>query len=67
MNQFDRRIFLIKALIEENPEYRNLGIPSDPEAQKKLLRSLFNVRMPGLKDPAFLKVQDEYLADRAAR
>ena len=66
MNQFDRRIFLIKALIEENPEYRNLGIPSDPEAQKKLLRSLFNVRMPGLKDPAFLKVQDEYLSEIAA-
>lgn len=66
MNQFDRRIFLIKALIEENPEYRNLGIPSNPETQKKLLRSLFNVRMPGLKDPAFLKVQDEYLSELAA-
>ncbi len=66
MNQFERRLFLTKALLEENPEYRDLDIPSDPESQKRLLRSLFNVRMPSLKDPAFLKVQDEYLSELAA-
>ena len=38
-----------------------MQIPSGSEAQRRLLRSLMNVRMPGAIDADFLKIQDEYL------
>ena len=62
MNQLERRLYLTRSLLEENPTYRSIDVPEDPDAQKRLLRSLFNVRMPGLKDPGFMKAQDEYLS-----
>ena len=33
------------------------------QAEKRLLRSLFNVRMPGKIGEDFLKLQDEYLQE----
>ncbi len=39
-----------------------MQIPSGSEAQRRLLRFLMNVRMPGAIDADFLKIQDEYLA-----
>ncbi len=66
MDQIEKRLFLIRALLKENPEYGNLEIPPEGASQKRLLRSLFNVRMPALKDPDFLKVQDDYLSEIAA-
>lgn len=33
----------------------------DESAQKRLLRALFNVRPPRAADPAFLRIQDDYL------
>ena len=38
-----------------------LRIPSDTDGQRKLLRSLMNVRMPGDLDREFLRIQDKYL------
>ena len=38
-----------------------MGIPSDQIGQRRLLRSLFNLRMPGVIGEDFLKLQDEYL------
>lgn len=61
MNQDERRQFLIQKLLNERPEYRNIVIPADQEEQKRLLRSLFNIRMPGPAGPELMKVQDEYL------
>lgn len=61
MNQTERRLFLISELLAEQPAYRNINVPDDAEGQKRLLRSLFNVRMPGKISGEFLKVQDEYL------
>ena len=63
MTQDERRIFLIKYLLDESAEYKTYGIPSDIEEQKKLLRGLMNVRMPGDISDDFLTVQDEYLKE----
>ena len=66
MDQAERRIYLIKRLLDERPEYRGAPIPSDAREQKRLLRGLFNLRMPVPADEDFLKAQDEYLAACAA-
>lgn len=63
MNQRERRIFLIQTLIDESSEYHGLRIPADTSGQKKLLRSLMNVRRPAPIGEDFLKVQDEYLQE----
>ncbi len=65
MDQLERRLYLIRELLRENPGYGDIAMPQDPQAQKRLLRSLFNVRMPGLKDPGFLRIQDDYLSQLA--
>ena len=62
MNQSERRIYLIKRLLEERSDCSGVQIPSGGEVQWRLLRSLMNVRMPGAIDADFLKIQDEYLA-----
>lgn len=61
MSQKERRLYLIKALMKENPDYNTIGIPEDKSEQKILLRSLFNVRPPIEASSKFLKVQDKYL------
>ncbi len=67
MTQNERRIYLIKELLSENSEYRNIEIPKSESEQKLLLRALFNVRAPGIKDSEFMSVQDEYLKEAAKR
>lgn len=67
MNQTEKRIFLIKALLRERPEYADVQIPADASGQKRLLRSLFNIRMPESVSEEFLQVQDEYLQEETAR
>lgn len=61
MTQTERRLFLIKELLYEQPQYRGMEIPVNTQEQKNLLRSLFNIRMPKPVSEEFLKVQDEYL------
>lgn len=61
MNQNERRQFLIRELIEESDEYKNMQIPSGSVEQKQLLRGMMNIRRPKKIMPAFLAVQDEYL------
>ena len=63
MNRDEKRLYLIRTLLEEQPAYRKIMIPADPANQKRLLRSLFNVRMPGEISEEFLRVQDEYLRE----
>lgn len=63
MNQSERRLFLINKLIYENKDYSDVRIPSDEDGQKKLLRSLMNVREAAPLERDVLKVQDEYLAE----
>lgn len=61
MEQTERRDYLLRYLLDEQPQYRRMEIPSDEGAQKQLLRGLFNVRMPGRIGDEFLRIQDEYL------
>lgn len=63
MTQDDRRQYLIAELLKEQPEYSNILIPNDTTEQKKLLRALFNVRLPLPISDDFLRVQDEYLQE----
>lgn len=65
MNQTEKRLFLIRALLDER--YREMEIPADDAAQRRLLRSLFNVRLPAGIGEDFLKVQDEYLQEETRR
>ncbi|MCM1046620.1 MAG: protein-ADP-ribose hydrolase [Candidatus Gastranaerophilales bacterium] len=67
MTQAERRIFLIKELLHEQPKYRDMDIPTHAQEQKNLLRSLFNVRMPRPVSEEFLKVQDAYLQTETAQ
>ena len=67
MTQTERRRYLIQALLEERPEYADIQIPPDVPEQKRLLRSLFNVRMPRPISEDFLKVQDAYLQEEIRR
>lgn len=63
MNQSERRQLLIRALLNERPEYRSIKIPEGGEAQRQLLRSLMNVRAAAPVSEEFRQVQDEYLQE----
>ena len=63
MKQEERRLYLIRELLHELPRYRNIEIAKDHAEQKKLLRSLMNIRMAAPISEAFLQIQDEYLQE----
>lgn len=67
MTQNERRLWLIRALIRERPEYARMEIPGDHAEQKRLLRALFNIRMPRPVGEEFLSVQDAYLQEETRR
>ena len=49
--------------MKEKPEYKNIKIPTNETEQKKLLRYLFNIRMPLPVINYFITIQDEYLCE----
>lgn len=59
MTQNERRIYLLKQLMQEREE--SIILPSSPNEQEALLRALMNVREPKPIDEAFLVIQDAYL------
>lgn len=63
MNQNERRIFLIRELLKERPDAGDIEIPEDEDERRRLLRSLFNIRMPMPAGEELLKVQDAYLRE----
>lgn len=65
MTQTERRTYLIEYLLSESGE--RIGIPTDEYNQKRLLRSLFNIRMPKDTSAEFLKIQDAYLQEENRR
>ena len=67
MTQQERRIYLIGELLKEQPQYRDIEIPKNEQEQKRLLRSLMNVRPPYPIGEDFLTVQDAYLQEETAR
>lgn len=66
MNQSEKRLFLIQALLNERPSCQKQMIPADSERQKILLRGLMNVRRPARIGTEFLQVQDAYLQGETA-
>jgi O-acetyl-ADP-ribose deacetylase (regulator of RNase III) len=66
MNQSERRLFLIQSLLNEREDGARKPIPQDAEMQKRVLRTLMNVRRPKPIGEDFLRVQDEYLHEELA-
>ena len=66
MNQQERCLWLIRALLDEMPEYRDTPIPALPDRRWRLLRSLMNVRPPMPATDEFLAVQDAFLRQMTA-
>ena len=66
MTQTERRHYLISELLKERPEYRTY-LTNDEAGQKRLLRSLFNMRMPLPVSDEFMAVQDEYLREETRK
>lgn len=66
MTQEQRADYLIRCLLKERKEYRNIVPPCALEEKQRLLRSLMNVRPPVPIGKDFLDVQDAYLKQRLA-
>lgn len=65
MNQTERRIMLIHALLRE--QSLRADVPEGAPAQRRLLRALMNVRPAQKAGADFLRVQDEYLQEETRR
>lgn len=63
MNQTERRLFLIQKLLSEQSRYHDIEIPEEKLEQKRLLRSLLNIRMPEPVSDEFLAIQNAYLQE----
>ena len=61
MNQNERRAYLIEHLLQEASYDQSMKIPESVAEQRRLLRSLMNIRMPGKISEKFLREQDTYL------
>ena len=66
MNQNERRRWLIRALLEEMPQYQYPVFPYTADRQWRLLRSLMNVRPPMPVSGEFLQIQDAFLKEMTA-
>lgn len=66
VTQEQRADFLIRWLLNERKEYKDIAIPVNLTEKRQLLRSLMNVRPPVPADNEFLTVQDAYLQERLA-
>ena len=64
MNRTQQIQYLIHVLLNEMPSYQEqaMAFPQDELSQRRLLRSLMNVRPPMPLDPSFLAVQDDLLS-----
>ena len=67
MTQTKRREYMIRYLLDEELKYKDTEMPDDIQAQKRLLRSLMNVRSPKPISEEFLLIQDEYLQAELAQ
>ena len=63
MNQSERRQILIRSLLNERAEYHKIAIPHSGDEQKKLLRSLMNIRVAAPVSEEFQRIQDDYLQE----
>ena len=63
--QRERLDYLAKEFAKESEDYKDIAIPEDTEGKQRVLRSLMNIRLPKAINDEVLKVQDEYLRERA--
>ena len=66
MTHEEKRLYLIKTLLSEQPRYRIMEIPADGQGQKDLLRSLMNVRLPAPVSDEYIGIESEYLKEETA-
>ena len=64
MTQEQRLDYLIEEFKNDSVQYKGLQIPDDAKGKWQILRSLMNVRMPGIMPASVLQIQDEYLQCR---
>lgn len=64
MNQEERLNYLVEAFIKDSDAYQNLEVSEDASQNRRLLRSLMNVRLPRPMDGEILRIQDAYLQER---
>ena len=69
MRENDLQNKRLEALLDrfkaDSGQYRDLVVPDAPEARRRALRSLMNIRPPRALDAETLRLQDEYLRERA--
>lgn len=65
MTQNERLDFLVGRFKADSDRYKDLPVGDSVEEKRVALRSLMNVRMPRAMDAETLRVQDEYLRERA--
>lgn len=63
--QEKRLDYLLGKFLADSDGYGDMDIPKHTEEKRMLLRSLMNIRLPRKMDETVLKVQDEYLKERA--
>ena len=63
MNQTERRHYLLRELLKEKKEYADMEIPAEASDQRRLLRSLMNVRWAAPISEEFQRIQDAYLQE----
>ena len=66
MTHEEKRIWLIKTLLAEQPGYGSVLIPADAQGQKDLLRALMNVRLPAPITDGYIEIESEYLKEETA-
>lgn len=57
---------LLKMLIQDSTQHKNITVPAAEEEQKNLIRSLMNIRMPKAVPDELLNWQDQYLKEERA-
>lgn len=63
MNQSERQLYLIDALLGEQPMGKGAFIPQGETERWNFLRSLFNIRMPKRASEKFIEIQNEFLQE----
>lgn len=54
---------LLQLLIADSGRYRNIPIPAAETEKRNLIRSLMNIRMPGIASEELMMLQDRYLQE----
>lgn len=67
MTHTEKRLWLIRYLLEENPQYQHMEIPRDESGQFNVYRALVNVRMPEPISEEYLAIEDVFLQEELAK